>query len=289
MVTTFLFAHLLVLQTNGDSVIRGKTEDSEIVIRTTQRCAGAISSLTWRGHEFIDSTDHGRELQSASNFDAGSPITAETYNPTEAGSRKDGAGPTSSSTLKSIEAEGNRLHTLTMMAFWLAPGENSGGNPAKNKFILSNHFLSKDVRIGMPGHTHIINYDVTFLLPLDKVHHQAVFESLTGYMPPEFSSFWHFDSNSKKLQPLSDGPGEQADPVVLSTPDGKFAMGIFSPESKQKGYGRWKFIPERVVKWNCVFRLSEPQPNTGYGYHHFVVVGTRDQVQSDLVYLESLR
>ena len=37
----------------------------------------------------------------------------------------------------------------------------------------------------------------------------AQFEAVTGYMLPEFSKFWGFDPNTNKLQPLSDGPGEQ--------------------------------------------------------------------------------
>ena len=78
---------------DGDAEIRAPVGESEIVITTTSRLAGAIHSLTWNGKEFIDSFDHGRQLQSASNFDAGTPITGETFNPTEAGSRDDGAGP----------------------------------------------------------------------------------------------------------------------------------------------------------------------------------------------------
>jgi hypothetical protein len=55
----------------GDSVIRGKAGSSEIVITTTARVSGAIHSLTWGGKEFIDSYDHGRQMQSAANFDSG--------------------------------------------------------------------------------------------------------------------------------------------------------------------------------------------------------------------------
>ena len=73
---------------NGNAVIRAKAGPSEIVITTTNRLAGAIHSLTWNGKEFIDSTDHGRQLQSASNFDCGKDLVAETFNPTEAGSRR---------------------------------------------------------------------------------------------------------------------------------------------------------------------------------------------------------
>ena len=41
----------------GDSREGG---DSKIVITTTSRLAGAIHSLTWSGHEFINTTNHGR-------------------------------------------------------------------------------------------------------------------------------------------------------------------------------------------------------------------------------------
>ena len=101
---------------SGNLRISAPLLDSEVVISTTQRLAGAIDAVTWRGRNFIDSTDHGRQLQSASNFDAGSPMIPETFNPTEAGSVFDGAGPTSSSRLLHALATGNRLQTTTQMA-----------------------------------------------------------------------------------------------------------------------------------------------------------------------------
>jgi hypothetical protein len=54
------------------------------VITTTSRLAGAIHSLQWNGKEFIDSADHGRQLQSACSFDNARHANAETFNPTEA-------------------------------------------------------------------------------------------------------------------------------------------------------------------------------------------------------------
>lgn len=270
---------------SGDSVIRGKTPDSEIVITTTSRCAGAIHSLTWRGKEFINSHDHGRQLQSASNFDAGSSITAETFNPTEAGSRRDDVGFRSTSRLLSLKAKGSMLETKSLMAFWLAPGERSGPNLAKNKTLLSSHGLEKRVEIGYRGRPQIISYDVAFTLPKDEVHGHAVFESLTGYMSAEFSQFWTFDAGARELAPLSDGPGEQTHPVILATPNGSHAMGIFSPEKQAKGYGRWRFVPEKVVKWNCVFRVDNPAPGGRFAFHHFVLVGTLDQVKREMSWL----
>src|SRR6187200_2260855 len=111
---------------SGAAVIRGGTGESQIVITTTPRLAGAIHSLTWRGREFIDSFDHGRQLQSASNLDCGGPILDETFNPTEAGSRRDGTGEATSSRLLHMRVEPHALQTVTQMAFWLRPEERSG-------------------------------------------------------------------------------------------------------------------------------------------------------------------
>ena len=277
----------------GDAQIRAKAGPSEIVITTTSRLAGAIHSLTWNGREFIDSADHGRQLQSAANFDAGSRITGETYNPTEAGSRFDGAGSKSTSVLRALHAKGNMLSTLSQLAFWLRPGEKSGGQLAKNKTALSNHLLRKTVTIGAHGLPHAIGYHVTFTIPKGEVHKNAVFEAVTGYMPPAFSKFWTFDPTTQKLAPLSDGPGEQQHPVILSTPDKMYAMGVWSPglpakEFKPIGYGRFRFTSQKVVKWNCVFRISHPKALRpgDYSFQCYVMVGSLKNVIGTMIELQ---
>jgi hypothetical protein len=275
----------------GDSTIRARAGKSEIVVTTTARLAGAIHSLTWDGREFIDSVDHGRQLQSASNFDAGQPkIEAETFNPTEAGSRYDSAGPTSTSVLERLNASGRTLETTSLMAQWLRPGEKSGAHLARNPAALSRHRLAKRVTIGMPGWPQALRYDVSFEVPGDEGHRHGVFESLTGYMPAEFSVFLRFDAVIGKLVPLSDGPGELPDPVALATADGRHAMGIYSPdrfaETGWRGptYGRFRFKAERVVKWNCVSRETKPQglPAGVRKFRHAVLVGTRNDVEGML-------
>jgi hypothetical protein len=268
---------------SGNAVIRAKAGPSEIVITTTARLAGAIHSLTWESKEFIDSQDHGRQLQSAANFDCGKPFVPEVFNPTEAGSRRDGAGDRSSSKLLRLSVDGPELRTTTQMAFWLAPGEESEGHPALNDRVLSNHLLTKRVRIGHRGDPHVIEYEVTFTVPEGERHTYAQFEAVTGYMPPEFSRFWRYDGATGRLVPLGDGPGEQASPVVLATPSGSHAMGVYSPEPGP-GYGRFRFRAERVVKWNCVFRVRDPagvRPGD-YRYRTFVIVGTLEDVRHSL-------
>jgi len=275
----------------GDATIRASAGSSEIVITTTTRLAGAIHSLTWGGKEFIDSHDHGRQLQSACSFDSGAPkdFWAEAYNPTEAGSRADGAGPKSSSRLLAIQAAGSELRTTNQMAFWLAPGEKSSGHPARNATVLSDHRVSKHVRIGYQSWPNAIEYVVTFDVPPQEKHTYAQFEALTGYMPSDFSRFLKLDASTGKLTPLDDGPGEQKYPVVLATQSGSHAMGVYSPDQPSKGYanagyGRFRFAAERVVKWNCVFRIRDPRgvPTGKHTFRMFVAVGTEEDVRSTL-------
>jgi hypothetical protein len=278
-----------VAQSSGESVIRAPAGKSEIVITTTRRLAGAIHSLTWDGREFINSTDHGRQLQSACSFDNTPTANAETFNPTEAGSRRDHIGPTSTSRVLELSAEGDRLRTRTQMAFWLAPGERSDGQLARNTNPLSDYVLTKDVRIGNGRWPQALDYRVTFTVPTNAQHTFAQFEALTGYLPPEFDTFWQFNPQTQKLQPLPDGPGEINHPVVLATADGRHAMGIFAPPQAQPSttgptYGRWRFKAERVVKWNCVFRVrkAEGLPTGDYSYRMLVPLGTRDDVEAML-------
>ncbi len=279
----------------GDAVIRASAGDSEIVIKTTARMAGAIESLQWGGKEFIDAGDHGRELQTCWNGNAGiEPIADETFNPTEAGSLDDDRGATSSSQLLKIQASGNQLETLSQPAFWLNPSQTSGGKPARNKNILSSDRLRKRVVIGCKNLPHAIDYQATVSLAPEDRNTRCVIEALTGYMPSEFDQFQVFDPKTGKLAPIDDGPGEQPLPLVFSTADGKFAMGVFSPESEAPHdahgptYGRWNMKKDfRVVKWNCVFRLQNPDGLSGdFKCHVFVAVGSLDDVRTTLVRLQ---
>ncbi len=278
---------------SGDAVIRAPFGGSEIVITTTSRLAGAIHSVTWNGKEFIDSTDHGRQLQSASSFDNSPTAPPETFNPTEAGSMRDGAGPRSTSRLLEIRSSPGELHTRTQMAFWLTPADRSAGVPARNTAALSGHLLAKQVRIGVPGSPNVLDYTVTFTVPAGEPHATAQFEALTGYMPAEFARVWHLNPATRKLEPLTDGPGEQRDPVALSTDDGKYAMGIIAPDPAPAGsagpsYGRFRFAAEKVVKWNCVFRVRPADgalPPGEYRHRLLVPIGTLADVEAALAKL----
>lgn len=277
---------------SGDAELRGAIGGKPLVIRTTSRLAGAIDSVKWAGVEFIDSHDHGRQLQSAINADIGGVYHVECYNPTEAGSVVDALGPKSSSRLEFLSVQDGVLTTRTRMAYWLAPGMRSHGHLALNDRVLSDHVLTKHVRIGRPGMDHVLDYRVKFTVPGDRPHTYLQVEGLTGYMPWSFGEEFRFDEAASTLEPLPRRNGEQRDPVVLSTSSGEHAMGVFTPYRPPAGqpavgYGRFQFEHDKVVKWNCVFRLRSPEgiKPGDYGFQLYVVLGTREDCRRTLAAL----
>lgn len=267
----------------GDIEITQHVFDSVLRVKASpDRFAGAISSVTFRGKEYINSADHGRELQSASSFDG----LGECFNPTEAGGAADGVGPKTASLPITYSASSNVMQTLTNMAFWLPPGKPYGRRcgatqftSAQNTTVVSGHNLRKTVLMGYQGIPNVLRFEVAFSIPED--HQSATFEALTGYMPPEFSVFLTYDPVRRTLSTLSFGPGEQGKPVMLATTDGRHAMGVSSPGLPQAafqglGYGRFRF-PD-TNKWGCVFREGHIAAGSTHVYACLVAIGTVDEV-----------
>lgn len=256
-------------QNTGDEIVLSvPVLDSQVIIKSSNvTMAGAISSLTFRGVEYIDSYDHGRELQSATSFN----YLGECFNPTEAGGRYNSHGHLpSSSILEDYKITSTSLYTKTNMAFWLRPNEDykklcgitgRNGLPAYsravNSTILSGHRLEKIVTVGVGNLPNVLDYQVTFHIPSlpntlnDRKQIQV--EVLTGYMPYNFGYFWGYNPKSRELIRISDGPGDQPHfPIIMATSDGKHAMGILSldppstdPEISNSSYGRFRFRPEK--------------------------------------------
>ncbi|WP_375463084.1 hypothetical protein [uncultured Methylobacterium sp.] len=275
----------------GGLAIRRPFGASEIVLRLSSRNAGAVDSLTWAGTEFVNSFDHGRELQSASAFDA----YGECLNPTEAGSAADGTGGRSTSLLTGLRHGRAWVEAETRMAYWLAPGQTSAGcarGAGPYSGALSEHTLRKRAAVGLPGIPNAIEIQASFDLP--HAYDSATFEVLTAYMPPGFSQFWTFDPRNRTLAPLSHDSGEQGLPVILATPDGSRAMGVWSPGLPQPGrpnlgYGRFDFaaLPgagNATVKWNCVFREAAPAAGP-HDYACYAVIGSLADVQAGMAAL----
>ncbi len=282
---------------NGSTTVSGVVLGDTLTLRTSSAFAGAIVSLLWRGQEFINQDDHGRELQSAVSFNG----LGECFNPTEAGSGRDGNQNQTTSRLLSLQAGLHDLKTSTKMAFWTSPGDlypnGCGGNPslttAQNTTAVSGVILDKHVTIGFKEVENAIEYFVTYHVPdpldpsLALPHGPAVFEALTGYMPKTFQKFMTFDPAHQILSDLSHEAGEQGLPIIFATDDQKYAMGIYSPDLPQQqfaqvGYGRFDFSQiGNTTKWNAVFRTKKTPAGT-YSFRMYVLVGTVDDVKTGI-------
>ena len=111
---------------------------------------------------------------------------------------------------------------------------------------------------------------------------------LTGYMPPAFEEFHQFNLQTGEVEPLSDGPGEGPNPVIFSVQGGTHAMGIYALPTRAEYYRpQLRTLPvcaEKVVKWNCVFRVTDKNgiaPGE-YAYRMFVIVGELNTVCDSL-------
>jgi len=282
MCYAWLFPFLLVVVSGTEAWCIGGA-NGDIIACGNPRVAGAIDYIAWNNMQFINSDDHGRELQIAISNQYG-----ECYNPTEAGSLDDGLGPTTTSKLLGINVTGNVYRTTTLPAFWLRPGQrDASGCTAVNTSPLSNYRTSKSISIGTFGIWNCMQFLISIISPENQSYLQV--EAPTAYLPDSFSSFWLIDLTSGQLTPTSAGPGETADPVIIGTPTGSYAMGAYlaSANVPYVKYARFFFPgpePYGTSKWSVVWRTwSGVTPGMTLSFASYICLGTLAEVQSCMV------
>ncbi len=289
--------HLPACARERDARIIGELDGAEIVLTASGvRFAGAISSLTYRGVEYIDTADHGREMQSAIQLDG----WGECYNPNEAGSYADGDSFGSTSVLEAMSAQGNVIKTRTRPAYWLAPGERRDGacNPAlehprnmvraaRNRTKVSNFTVSRTAAFHGDSIPSLIDIDVTWHIPSD--FRSFNIEASTGYLPGSFDVFMVYDRTSRTLRKVTATAADSAAqhthlPVIIARKDGAHAMGAFAPQlmkNSQPGYmAFFSFAQDHrpTSKWSCVFAEVNIRKGSTYAYSCPIAIGSVDQV-----------
>ncbi len=246
-----------------------------------RRFAGAISSIRYRNREFLDAADHGRVLQGAVQFGQG-----ECLNPTLAGASDDPPGQ-SSSQLLSLQAGPALYRASTRMAFWNRPGERCALAPgerarALNRGRVSDLVYSQQMRPGYQGHARAILVRVEIRNP--RPGPPASVEALTGYMPPAFDRFFVYDAATEDFHPddaLAAQSGERDEPLVLSTADGRSAMGVVGlPGETQPRYAG--FHSDAVGKWSVVYHEAAPFASGVHLYDCVWIIGSRREVEDTL-------
>ncbi len=238
------------------------------------RFAGAVSSMSFRGVEYVDRADHGRLFQSACHFDN----WGECLNPTQGGASSDRRRGTSR-LLRSDPAPGV-WSTSTRMAYWLRPGqlcELQGRRvPAANRERLSDVVVDVEHRWGALS---ALNAALsTVALTTTTSHSSAVVEALTIYLPPAFSQLSVWDG--ARLQP-AEPAAERPQPYALSTADGLHAFALFTPRGTASArFGGFQY--GLVGKLNAVFRPAGDYPAGSHIYTLGWAIGSLVEVQAAL-------
>ena len=287
-------------QVNGDSTISAPVLGDLLTIKTSNAFAGAITSLRWRNKEFVNTWDHGRQIQTA--FSAYNRF--ECYNAYEAGSLYD--DKSSSSLLLSLQANGNTLDANTQMCWYThsheaTPGDHCG-DPAnwlpcpQYNGPLSDYQIHKHVTIGYGGMTNVIEYLTDLWIPEVGLVKNGELQTVVAVMPYEFANVWSYDFVSKTYRKIRALGGEDDSVKVLATNDGAYAMGFYSPEQLQpyatgSGAFRWGIAPPEPLILDPNFPcagfggLARFDTFNGPGYRSdrsFLVIGNMEQVKNTL-------
>lgn len=215
----------------------------DIRLSGSDRTAGAIDSLTVNGCEYLNSFDHGRQLQTAVIIDA----CGENFNPTEAGGYVDDVGRTSTSALfpGSYVAAGNVLQKVVRPSFWLS-GQRPGypvpacGVPQSFNALSNYQFTTTATIVG-----HVIRYDTRIDVPryasdalppsylqAPSTVDQLQVEAVTPYLKKEFSTMLTYDPATGVLRftPASyhELGAASGDVPIASTENWTNAMGVFN-------------------------------------------------------------
>jgi hypothetical protein len=248
-----------------------------LTIRSEPKFAGAISSLVFRGQQYVNSDDHGRLMQGAIAYND----RFECLNPTQAGGSRDRRNLGKRSTSQRLQASPDGtsgFSVTTRMAYWFRPGmtcevPGEGRQPVENRTRMSPDLYAQTHRFNYRGYADVVGLDVTYTIA--QTYRSAVVEALTIYTPLAFDTFHSLDlaSGELKEEPTT-SPEETPTPIILSTKDGKSAIAFVS-EQKGASYARFRFSDTNKI--SLVYR--ERNGISGVNrYKAAWVIGTRDEV-----------
>ena len=276
--------------------------NNAIYISGSDRTAIAIDSLVWNNIEFINSWDHGRELQQAVTTNDG-----ECYNPTEAGSGNgDGITATSSSAVLSVACNETTLTTSVLPAYWMVPGSSeSGCGAAINQDKVSNWTMSKSVSIGYDGIDNVVHFVNDVYVPIDLTNASSSngigtqIEAPTAYLNANFDSFYCIDfENGKDLNGnlseivISNKVGGSAGVlkinssyVIIGMNDTNAAMGVMPKIYPQRGFALYNFLGLgydscKTSKWSIVTYHENIVAGSTLKFENWFCIGTLKDVHT---------
>ncbi len=264
-----------------------------VTIGSNAVSGGALWSWVENGVQYVNTSDNGREIQSA--FFYGN------QNPTEAG---DGSASSSAyqmhgSPIVQITNSGSTQSTRTVPLEWNPGG--LGASSGNQVIAYQGMLLGKDITLGYDGLTGVAQYDT--IVQLAQAVDSANLELPTGYMPSSFNTFYTYDASSDALAAVSPpnacstGTGTSYVPpsgyggVIIATSNGSSAMGVYNSTTGVGGpvdyFALWSFpCGNATSKWDNV-RSGRSFPAGTSVFTSYIASGTLAQVRSSMYQLRN--
>jgi len=277
-----------------------KLNGSFFHLSSSERTAGAVDSLSWRGKEFINNWDHGRQFQVAMTVQN----YGECWNPTEAGGRSDGIGRETKSILTSVHASENILMTSVLPAYWIRGDDQAvipagsncpAGHDSYNSEDTHPYETSKIVTMGCFGLDNCINFTISSNIgnspDMPQSNGFAQLEAPTAYLNSEFKDVSYLNPTTGELK--EGDSNEKNDLVIIHTEDREFALGVVSeprppttagiPGLKYhySAHGN-NFFDRSTYKWSVVVR-EDFKPDWVFNVASYICAGTLDMVVECLI------
>lgn len=217
---------------------------NRLSVTASTALGGALASLRVNDKEFLASGGHGSALQWAFHAWNG-PAASECYNPTQAGSRRDDAGPPpyhgpSTSALYEQAATGaSSIRTTSRLAMYVPLSMTTPGyggchardyqpNRSPYTFGLSPYWLTTRVQLGPEGG--LTNLDNVVRLHARLTSEDARYEHFDGvlvaYLQRDFTATFHYDLATRALHARS-GNFSADSPVLRCTADRAYCLGVY--------------------------------------------------------------
>jgi hypothetical protein len=270
--------------------------NSVLAVTVSARDGGAVCSLVYRGKELVNDFDHGRQLQVAWSYNDAD----EAYNPTEAGSDRDGKGAQSTSQLRSVRVESNTVRTVSHPAYWRHT--SLAEQYRKNTALITKDTLSKQITLGCNGDPHVLVFDTQITLSTELTGPQMTslrIEAPTLYASRDLSIHSLLEPANGALTrvPLLSQTKNQMNTVInqvthrnhvpiMSTPDEQYAVAVYSPEQ----VNFWAYYTWDVPSDDPVFACSKitaffkhpAEVGQSYAYRTWVIVGDLATVKTSI-------
>ena len=252
-----------------------------VQLTATPRLAGAVEFLTFKGKQFLDNLDHGREMQTAywNNGKGGCE------NPTQAGNGDDGTNQTTStSVMRSQSSTWNSYTSTVWPAYWFSMGEacdGSGGNTVVSN-VASDQPLTTVVTVGVDGDDQVIHYVSTIE---NQYSHSSMVVSSGLAMTGDFSHALILKNGT--FQDLDFGGNDmvwQPYAPIVATPDGNYAVGLVA--ANQNGVTASFSVSENGVAGINLVMSYGALPAGTLTQEEYIIVGTLADVEARMPALQ---